>query len=76
MKLYFQNSKGEEKLIVELTNKEEAIKEINKFLDSHNFKSYYMNVCEVTSNKIRIDVGSWSEFFFLEGMSLQEWANN
>lgn len=74
MKLIFQNSRGEERVIAEPSDKKEAVKEINKFLDDHKYKSYYMNVCEYEDNKLRIDVGSWSEFFYLEGMSLQEWT--
>ena len=74
MKLIFQNSRGEERVIAEPTNKEEISKEIDKFLDDHNFKSYYMNVCEDDNGRLRIDVGSWSEFFYIEYMSLEEWA--
>ena len=73
MKLIFQNSRGEERVIAEPQNKEEVVKEINKFLDDHNYKSYYMNVCEYDNGKLRIDVGSWSEFMIVEGMSLDEW---
>ena len=75
MKLIFQNSRGEERVIAEPQDKKEAVKEINKFLDDHNYKSYYMNVCEDDNGRLRIDVGSWSEFFYLENMSLEEWAN-
>ena len=75
MKLIFQNSRGEERVIAEPHDKKEAVKEINKFLDDHNFKSYYMNVCEDDNGRLRIDVGSWSEFFYIEYMSLEEWAN-
>ena len=74
VKLIFQNSRGEERVIAEPANKKEAVEEINKFLTSHNYKSYYMNVCEDSNNRLRIDVGSWSEFFYLENMSLKEWA--
>ena len=74
MKLIFQNSRGEERVIAEPTNKEEISKEIDKFLDDHNFKSYYMNVCEDDNGRLRIDVGSWSEFFYIEYMSLEEWV--
>ena len=74
MKLIFQNSRGEERVIAEPQDKKEAVKEINKFLDNHNYKSYYMNVCEDDNGRLRIDVGSWSEFFYLENMSLEEWA--
>ena len=44
MKLFFQNSRGEERVIAEPSNREEVNKEINKFLDDHNFKSYYTRV--------------------------------
>lgn len=74
MKLLFQNSRGEERVIAEPTNREEISKEINKFLDDHNYKSYYMTVCEDDNGRLRIDVGSWSEFFYIEYMSLEEWA--
>ena len=74
MRLLFQNSRGEERVIAEPQNREEVIKEINKFLDDHKYKSYYMNVCEDDNGRLRIDVGSWSEFFYIEYMSLEEWA--
>lgn len=74
MKLIFQNSRGEERVIAEPTNREEISKEINKFLDDHNYKSYYMNVCEDDNGRLRIDVGSWSEFMIIEGMSFEEWV--
>ena len=75
MKLFFQNSRGEERVIAEPSNKEEVINTINKFLDDHNFKSYYMRVWE-EKGRLKFDVGSWSEFFFLEGMSFDEWKAN
>ena len=63
MKLYFQNSRGVERMIAEHSNREEVVEEINKFLDDHNYKSYYMQVCE-DNGRLMIDVGSWSEFFY------------
>lgn len=75
MKLILQNSRGEERVIAEPQDKKEAVKEINKFLDDHNYKSYYMNVCEDDNGRLRIDVGSWSEFFFVEGITFEEWIN-
>jgi hypothetical protein len=74
LKLIFKNSRGEERVIAEPQDKKEAVKEINKFLDDHNYKSYYMNVCEDDNGRLRIDVGSWSEFFYIEYMSLREWT--
>lgn len=75
MRLLFQNSHGKERVIAEPTNKREVIEEINKFLNKHNYKSYYMNVCDYEENKLRIDCGSWSEFLLVDGMSLKEWAD-
>ncbi len=74
MKLYFQNSRGEERVIAEPINREEVTKEINKFLADHNFKSYYTRVWE-ENGRLKLDVGSWSEFFFLEGMTYEEYIN-
>ena len=74
MKLFFQNSKGEERLIAEPANREEVNKEINKFLEDHNFKSYYVRAWEADGRLI-LDVGSHTEFFILEGMSFEKWSN-
>ena len=73
MKLYFQNSRGVERLIAEPLNKQEVNKEIDKFLDDHNFKSYYTRVWEA-DGRLVFDVGSHTEFFILEGMSFEEWT--
>ena len=75
MKLYFQNSSGVERLIAEPSNREEVVKEINKFLDDHNYKSYYTRVWE-EDGRLVYDVGSHTEFFILEGMNFEEWTNN
>ena len=75
MKLLFKNGKGEEKLIAEPLSREEVIKDINKFLDDHNFKSYYTRVWE-DNDRLVFDVGSHTEFFILEGMNFEEWSNN
>ena len=65
MKLYFENSYGKERLIAEVATEEEAFKEINKFLDEHNYKSYYTRTYVVNGVK-HFDVGSWSEQFLLK----------
>ena len=72
VKLIFQNSRGEERVIAEPSNREEVNNEINKFLDDHNFKSYYTRVWE-EDGRLVFDVGSWSEVFCLEGMNFEEW---
>ena len=73
MKLFFKNGKGKEKLIAEPLSKEEVVREINKFINDHNYKSYYIRVWE-ENGRLKFDVGSWSEFFYLEGMAFEEWT--
>ncbi len=74
MKLIFRNIRGEERVIAEPINREEVFKEIKKFLADHNFKSYYTRVWE-ENGRLKFDVGSWLEFFFLEGMTYEEYVN-
>lgn len=64
-KVIFENSQGKEREIDTAVDIEVAYKIIDKFLDEHNFKSYYKNICEIEKGKIRVDVGSWSEFFYI-----------
>lgn len=65
MKLYFENSYGEERVIAEVQNEQEAMKEIEKFLDDYNYKSYYTRSW-IENGRKWYDVGSWSEFFILD----------
>lgn len=65
MKLYFENSYGEKRIIGNPNSEQEAFKIINNFLKKHNFKSYYTRTWNV-NNFLCIDVGSHSEFFYLE----------
>lgn len=66
MKLYFENSYGIERVIAEVANEEEAYKEIKKFLDDHNYKSYYTRSWMRNNNEKIYDVGSHTEFFILK----------
>lgn len=63
MKLYFRNSRGEERVIAEPVNDKECSTEIQKFLEEHNFKSYYTITWTEPDGSKWYDVGSWSEFF-------------
>ena len=60
--LYFQRSNGEHRLLAEDVTEDEAWREMKKFMNDHNFKSYYTNIWEEDGVKT-YDVGSWSEFF-------------
>lgn len=72
MKLYFKNSRGKERLIAECETTKDVSREIHKFLDDHNYKSYYSRSWEV-DGRIKIDVGSWSEFFLVDGISYADY---
>ena len=65
MKLYFENRYGEERVIAEVQNEQEAMKEIKKFLDDHKYKSYYTRSW-IANGRKWYDVGSHSEFFILD----------
>lgn len=66
MKLYFENSYGERRVIAEPQTEEEAIKEIYKFCEDRNFKIYYVRTYIEPDGLKCYDCGSWSEFFYLE----------
>lgn len=65
MKLYFENSQGNERLIAEVQNEKEAFKEINKFCEERNFKIYYVRSW-MSNGRKKYDVGSYTEFFYLD----------
>ena len=60
--LYFQRSNGEHRLLAKDVTEEEAHSEMQKFMDDHNFTSYYTRSWEQDGVKW-YDVGSWTEFF-------------
>lgn len=64
-KVIFQNSRHEEREIGNVVDMNGAYDVIDKFLDEHNFKSYYKRVWE-ENGRIKVDVGSWSEFMYIE----------
>ncbi len=67
MKLYFRNSKGKLRIIAEPTSDKECFAAINKFLEDHNFKSYYTRSwVDEDTGRIIYDVGSHTEFFEIQ----------
>ena len=55
---------GKSRIIGEADTIKECHQIIMKFLDNHNYKSYYQRIW-IENNKVIIDVGSWSEFFWI-----------
>jgi len=64
-KVEFENMNGVRREIGRAAQREEAFKIINSFLDDHNYKSYYFRTWNTKDNEEKIDVGSWSEFFYI-----------
>ena len=65
MKLYFENSYGERRIIAEPKTEEEAMKVIYGFCGDRNFKIYYVRSWMTPDSLKKFDVGSHSEFFYL-----------
>ena len=53
------------RVIANVKTEQEAFSEIHKFLEEHNYKSYYTRTWFHNNVKIH-DVGSYTEFFHLE----------
>ena len=66
MKVLFENSFGKRREIGSCTSKEKAYAIIKNFLDKHKFKSYYIREWKTFDGLTCIDVGSHSEFFYLQ----------
>ena len=61
---YFERSNGERVLLAEGVDLNGASKVLKKFLDDHNYKSYYTRMWR-HDNELWMDVGSHSEFLIL-----------
>ena len=61
----FQGLGGEKRSIGIATTEALAYRIINEFLDEKKYKSYYTRSWQVDDDTIQVDVGSWSEFFFI-----------
>lgn len=66
MKLYFENSCGKRRVIAEPKTEGEAYKEMNKFCEDRNFIIYYVRSWRNKEGLKVYDVGSHSEFFYLD----------
>lgn len=60
---YFQRSNGEYILLQEDCTESQAMMKMKKFLDEHNFKSYYTRIWNNENGNRWYDVGSHTEFF-------------
>lgn len=67
MNLWFVSSANSKstRIIAKVKTEQEAFVEIHKFLEEHNYISYYTRIWFQDNVKI-YDVGSYTEFFHLE----------
>ena len=65
MKLYFENSRGQRRIIAEPETRDDAWKEIHNFCEERKFKIYYVRTCITPDGAEEYDVGSHTEFFYL-----------
>jgi hypothetical protein len=63
MKLYFENSRGERRLIGEPATHEESSRIYQKFCEDRNFKIYYVRSWKTPEGETYYDVGSHTEYF-------------
>jgi len=66
MKLYFENSYGDRRIIAEPETEDEAWKEIHKFCHDRCFAIQYVREWRDTDGLKWYDVGSHTEFFILD----------
>ena len=65
MNLYFEDRKGQMRLISTPATIKEVWADMKQFMDERNFRSYYTRI-NFDKSDICFDVGSWSEFFHLQ----------
>ena len=64
-KVEFKNSYDKTRIISYANTIKECWDIIFEFLEDHNYKSYYQRTRIGDDGKVHIDVGSWSEFFYI-----------
>ena len=75
MNLYFRDSYGAKRLIApNLQLEKEIWKHIKKFLDDHNFKSYYTRMW-YENGYTWYDVGSHAEFFLVDENLMEQYED-
>lgn len=66
MKLYFENSNGKRRPIASPKTEEDAWEYIHAFCEERNFRIYYIRTWQDEDGLKVYDVGSHSEFFYLD----------
>lgn len=72
MKLYFEYSNGERKLLGKPNTIKDMSREIFEFLKEHGYRSYYKRYSVHDFDELYIDFGSHTCFFVVKDMSVQD----
>ena len=66
LNVIYKNCKGQKRIIGTAETNDEAFKVINDFLADHNYKPYYRRIWEKDDKTTVVDVGSYTEFFYIQ----------
>ena len=66
MKLYFENSRGNRRIIGKPQTEDDAWKIIKEFCENRHFKIYYIRTWRDNDGLKVYDIGSHTEFFYLD----------
>lgn len=75
MNLYFEDSKGDRRIIASDIDYDGVFENIKAFLDAHDFECYYTRLHYADDGFTHIDVGSHTEFFLVDA-DLMKAINN
>ena len=64
--ILFENSEGKKRIIGIAKTGNSAFKIIDDFLKEHNYKSYYKRTWKTGDKTTTVDVGSHTEFFYIQ----------
>lgn len=64
----FENSENKKRIIGIAKTEKTAFKIMDDFLKEHNYKSYYKRTWKTDDKTTCLDVGSWSERFYIKEM--------
>ena len=66
LNVMFEDSNGHSRIIGTVENEESACKIINDCLDDLSYKSYYQRTWKKDAKTTVVDVGSHTEFFYIQ----------
>ena len=66
LNVLLENPKSQKRIIGTAETNDEAFKVINDFLTDHNYKSYYTRTWKKDDKTTVVDVGSYTEFFYIQ----------